>query len=182
MLLKEGEFSVIKSSAFFVGILLLSSLTALAQTDGQKAHAEFHNAQGKAVGTATLTEGDGGVRIVANFRNLPKGQHAFHIHAVGTCTPPDFETAGDHFNPYGKQHGLQDSDGAHAGDLTNIAVEPDGTASVSTVAPHVTLDSGKNSLLQGQGTALVIHAKADDYKTDPSGNSGDRIACGVITK
>jgi Cu-Zn family superoxide dismutase len=169
MLLKEGEFSVIKSSAFFVGILLLSSLTALAQTDGQKAHAEFHNAQGKAVGTATLTEGDGGVRIVANFRNLPKGQHAFHIHAAGTCTPPDFETAGDHFN-------------AHAGDLTNIAVEPDGTASVSTVAPHVTLDSGKNSLLQGQGTALVIHAKADDYKTDPSGNSGDRIACGVITK
>ena len=173
---------MIAASAFFVSVLFLSSLTALAQTDGQKAHAKLHNAQGKTVGTATLTESNGGVRIAANLRDLPQGQHALHIHAVGTCTPPNFESAGDHFNPYGKQHGLQDPDGAHAGDLPNIVVEPDGTVSISTVAQHVTLASGKNSLLREQGTALVIHAKADDHRTDPSGNSGDRIACGVITK
>jgi superoxide dismutase, Cu-Zn family len=108
--------------------------------------------------------------------------HAFHIHDKGDCTSHDFMSAAGHFNPFGKQHGLKNPQGPHAGDLPNLTVGPDGRGSASTVATLVTLKEGKNSLLQPGGTSLMIHEKADDDVSDPAGNAGARIACGPITK
>ncbi len=144
------------------------------------ATAELINAQGQSIGTAALMETSSGVRIVARFSKLPPGIHAFHIHGTGQCHGPDFATAGAHFNPFGKKHGLRNKDGPHAGDLPNITVLPDGSADVDVVAALVTLRSGANSLFPTGGTCLVIHERPDDEMTDPTGNAGDRIACGVI--
>jgi superoxide dismutase, Cu-Zn family len=110
------------------------------------------------------------------------GEHAFHIHAVGKCEPP-FTTAGDHFNPGGKKHGLEAADGSHAGDMPNLHVPSNGDLSVEVVNPTMTLAKGRpNSVFDADGSSIVIHAKADDYKSDPAGNAGDRVACGVITE
>ena len=121
------------------------------------------------------------VKIALEVEKLPPGPHGFHIHAVGRCDPPDFASAGAHFNPEGKKHGLKNPEGPHAGDLSNLVVGPDGTAKATASAPRVTLGAGPNSVFQPGGTALVIHAAPDDDVTDPAGNSGARIACGVIT-
>jgi Cu-Zn family superoxide dismutase len=153
-----------------------------AQAPPLMAHADFVDATGKSVGAATLTQIAGGVRVVGTLSGLPPGTHALHIHTVGKCDPPGFTTAGAHFNPENKQHGMKNPKGAHAGDLPNFDVAADGTATVSVLAAHVTLGDGANSLFHDGGTALVIHAASDDYTTDPSGNSGARIACGVIEK
>jgi len=146
------------------------------------ATAELKNAQGVVVGFATLSEEQGGVRVFADVRGLPPGPHGTHLHAVGKCEPPDFTSAGGHFNPAGKKHGLGNPDGSHAGDLPNIAVGADGTGQLNYLARGVTLGSGAGSLFGADGTAVVIHAGPDDYWTDPAGNSGARIACGVIKK
>lgn len=139
------------------------------------------NSDGKSVGTAELTEEDDGVRVKVNATDLPEGLHGFHFHETGKCEAPDFESAGGHFNPTGASHGLEEKEGPHAGDLPNLEVGADGTVEDEFLAEHVTLESGKdNSLLQESGTALVIHAEADDGKTQPSGDSGDRIACGIV--
>lgn len=145
------------------------------------ASAVLMNSEGKSVGTAELTEEDNGVRVKVNVTDLPEGPHGYHFHEAGKCEAPDFESAGGHFNPTGASHGLEEKEGPHAGDLPNLEVGADGTVEDEFLAEHVTLESGKdNSLLQVGGTALVIHAGADDGKTQPSGDSGDRIACGIV--
>ncbi|ANU27269.1 superoxide dismutase family protein [Planococcus versutus] len=142
---------------------------------------ELMNSDGDAVGTAELTEEDNGVAVALQVDNLEQGIHGIHFHQEGMCETPDFKSAGDHFNPESTMHGMDNPDGPHAGDLPNLEVSEDGTASQEFLAENVTLEIGEeDSLLKEGGTALVIHAGEDDQKTDPSGDSGDRIACGVI--
>ena len=137
---------------------------------------------GNPVGTALLTEESGGVRFHFKLNKLPAGFHGIHVHEKGDCTKPDFKSAGKHFNPAAKQHGAENPKGFHAGDLGNIEVRSDGTASVEVTAPQLTLKASDHSLIRPGGTAIIIHAGRDDQKTDPSGNSGTPIACGVVEK
>lgn len=164
-------------------VLLLAVGCAPAMGAGGKdptaATVRFIDAQGRPVGIAVLTEAERGVRVNVNVRGLPPGTHGIHIHENGVCDPPGFTTAGGHYDPTGRQHGLENPQGPHAGDLPNLTVGADGEGAMEVVAPVVTL-RGTNPLLKQGGTALVIHATADDQRTDPSGNSGARIACGVI--
>ncbi|WP_210469851.1 superoxide dismutase family protein [Sporosarcina sp. 6E9] len=139
------------------------------------------DANEESVGTVELTEEENGVLVNVKAENLPEGPHGFHFHEAGKCEEPDFESAGGHFNPTESEHGLETEKGPHAGDLPNLEVGKDGKVEEEFVAEHVTLKMGEaNSLLKEGGTALVIHAGADDGKTQPSGDSGDRIVCGVI--
>ena len=153
--------------------LLLAGVPAAAWAD--TARAELKDAQGKVVGRATLSDASGGVKITLTATGLKPGAHGFHIHAVGKCEPPAFTSAGGHFNPQNKKHGRKNPEGAHAGDLPNLTVGANGTGSINTTAAGV-------KVKDAVGLALVIHADPDDEKTDPTGNAGARIACGVLTK
>jgi Cu-Zn family superoxide dismutase len=146
------------------------------------AQARLLDASGKEVGKATFEPAAGGVKVDLKVRDVPPGTHGFHVHAVGKCDAPEFKSAGPHFNPTGKQHGHANPQGAHAGDLPNVEVGQDGTGQVSVVAQGLTLGEGAGSLFGTDGTALVLHAAADDGRTDPAGNAGARIACGVIER
>ena len=146
------------------------------------ARATLRDPQGKTLGEATLRESTAGVLLKVDLQGVPAGTHAFHIHAVGRCDPPDFMSAGGHFNPAMMKHGLMASGGPHAGDMPNVYVGADGKLSFEVLDTNVSLTSGPKSLFDADGSAVVLHATADDYTSDPAGNAGGRIACGVIMR
>lgn len=161
-------------------VLALAAGSALAQ-GGTGASAALKDSAGKDLGTLTLTQQPGGVVLRGELAGLPPGWHAVHIHTAGKCEP-DFAAAGGHFNPGGAKHGLAGHP-PHAGDLPNVFADERGQARFETFTHGVTLaDGAANSLFGPNGTSIVVHAKADDYLTDPAGASGDRIACGVVKK
>lgn len=164
-----------------MAVLLLAGSFSVAKAGRSSATAELKDAKGQTVGHVTLKEGKKGVILSAKVANLPPGLHAIHVHTVGKCEAPDFKTAGGHFNPESKQHGLENPAGHHAGDMPNFMVADDGKGVYKTTLQGVTLaGSGANSLFHEGGTAVVIHEKEDDMKTDPAGNAGARIACGPV--
>jgi Cu-Zn family superoxide dismutase len=177
--------TILFSLALLLPIFALSIVAAAKST--AKTTVEMKDAQGKSVGTAVLwsktgKKAESGVFIKLNLHDLPPGEHALHFHGKAQCDAPDFKSAGPHFNPDGKKHGLENPEGHHAGDMNNFSVNAKGHASLRVLNKDVTLGDDSHSLFSNGGTALVIHAKADDLKTDPAGNAGDRIACGVIKK
>ena len=160
-------------------IALLSTAAVLPASAELLANAQLKDGSGKAMGDVDLVQTQAGVLIKLQLKGVAPGEHAFHIHAVGKCDAP-FESAGPHFNPTNHKHGVLSGEG-HAGDMPNLHVPQSGELSVEVLNSAITLDKGKpNSVFDNDGSSLVLHAKADDYKTDPAGNAGDRIACGVI--
>ena len=144
------------------------------------ATAEVVGGDGARLGTVAFVETPSGLLIQGRLENLPPGEHAFHIHETGSCEPPDFKSAGGHFNPTGASHGFLDPNGPHAGDLPNVFVGEDGVLRVDVLTDRLQIEPGMTSLLPSGSRAVVLHAGLDDYRTDPAGKAGDRIACGVI--
>jgi Cu-Zn family superoxide dismutase len=165
-----------------LSLILLLAAPRIALGADSSGRAILKDVGGKEVGTATFTSGEGGVKVDVKVAGLEPGKHGIHVHAVGKCEPPEFKSAGGHFNPFGKKHGLRNPEGLHAGDLPNLEVGKDGKARATFIAKGATLGEGEGSLFGPEGTALVIHADPDDEKTDPAGASGARIACGVIDR
>jgi superoxide dismutase, Cu-Zn family len=148
-------------------------------TETGSANVQMRDRQGRELGTLTVTEGAQGVRVEGHLTGLPPGTRAIHFHTTGACEPP-YETAGPHFNPAGRQHGLQNPEGPHLGDMENITVGADSSVHVAVQTPPGATLRGADGMLTGDGTSIIIHANADDHRTDPSGNAGERIACGVV--
>ena len=186
--------SVRPALAFCAGLVMLTggaiagcSSSAVGVPSSQfvvRASATLFDAGGRSVGTVQFTEGaNAGVAVVGQFSGLTAGQHGIHLHTVGSCDAAGaFSTAGAHFNPDGRKHGLEATEGPHTGDLPNVIATDAGFGVMTTVTKRFTLGAGATSLLDADGSAVVLHAATDDQHTDPSGNSGARIACGVIVR
>ena len=163
--------------------VLMVVLVGVASAQEQGATAQLKDTHGNSIGTAQFTQNPaGGVNISLQAQGLEPGEHGIHIHEKGDCSSSDFKSAGEHLNPTSAKHGLDNLQGPHAGDLPNLIVNEDGSASYAATDERVTLSEGEGALLRSGGTSLVIHADPDDQMTDPSGNSGDREACGVIER
>lgn len=167
------------------GLLILASVACSTATRmrnaAARAEAVMYNSSGAPIGTAQLwQDGSGVVNVQVASISLPAGTHGIHFHDAGKCEGPGFTTAGGHYNPMGMEHGLQNPRGPHAGDNQNIVIPPSGVGNISFSTDRVSLTPGTRSLLDADGSALVVHAGADDQVTNPSGNSGARIACGVV--
>jgi len=161
----------IRPGALAAVLFIAAALPATAQV----ASAPLKNAEGKEVGEANLTQTPHGVLINLSVKGLPPGEHAFHVHAVGKCEPP-FTSAGGHFNPGNKKHGMMAAEGQHAGDMPNLHIPQSGDLTVEVMNADITLDKGKpNSVFDADGAAIVIHAGSDDYKSDPAGDAGGRL-------
>ena len=160
--------------------LTLAVACSMPTRSSSQAIAELKDKDGKAVGMATFRESAGGITVNVNVKGLTPGLHAVHVHAVGKCEGPAFTSAAGHFNPAQKKHGHKSAEGAHSGDLPNMLVAKDGTGRFEVFTDSMTLQSGTASVFDADGSALIVHAGIDDYATDPTGNAGDRAACGVI--
>ena len=181
--------SIVRTSTLMLirGVILALTLTVMlaptAQAVGERAVAELYDSEGQLVGLAFFEQiSESTVRITGPVEGLEPGPHGVHIHETGTCEPPDFTSAGGHFNPTGAAHGLENPDGPHAGDLPNLSVPEDGRAWLEFETDRISLIDGPTSLFDADGSAIVIHAGEDDQRTDPSGDSGARVVCGEITR
>lgn len=143
-------------------------------------YSDLRTAGGEQLGLATLSQEPDGVWVSLSIAGLPQGDYGVHLHAVGRCDGPDFASAGPHFNPAAKQHGSANPAGPHGGDLPNVSIAANGKGRMEALLPGLQLKTGASPLIGAQGAALVVHAGPDDYRSDPAGNSGNRIACGVI--
>lgn len=165
---------------FFIILLVLMVFWAGKSNADSMAEAKLINGSGEIVGVATFSETKEGVQVVVHVTGLQPGLHGFHIHEKGSCETPDFKSAGGHFNPFGKAHGLKSQEGPHAGDMKNLMVGPHGVGADGFLNTLVTLEDGESSLFKPGGTALVVHKGTDDYRSSPSGNAGGRSVCGVV--
>ncbi|MGP4040565.1 superoxide dismutase family protein [Gracilibacillus sp. D59] len=162
-------------------LTMLIILTSCQAEDRSPLDVRLYNADKDAVGTATFKEQEGKVTVKVKVEGLEQGMHGVHIHEYAKCEGPDFQSAGNHFNPEGNEHGLMHPDGSHLGDMPNLEIEADGTADVEFELPGATLMDGNKSLLREDGTSIIIHEGQDDGVSQPAGNAGDRVVCGVIS-
>jgi len=171
-----------RMSCWIAGAVMIGAapLAAKGMSMHDHAMADIVDGQGQTKGRAMLMQGKDGIHVTVEGVGLPPGVHAVHIHTTGACTAPDFKSAGGHWNPTMKEHGSENPAGHHMGDIPNMTVASDGTGKLQAVIPGAMLKDGDKPLLDADGAAIVIHAAADDYKTDPTGNAGGRIACGII--
>lgn len=179
--------TTVRSVAWIVALTLSLSACSMPYVPGvtsppPAAGVTLKDSSGRVVGSAVLLQKDDGVRILLDLTGATPGTKAVHIHEVGRCDAPNFDSAGAHFNPKKAEHGTENPRGPHAGDLPNITVDATGRGHLEVTDPRVTLEPGSASLFDGGGTALVVHEGPDDMRTDPAGNSGPRIACGVIVR
>jgi Cu-Zn family superoxide dismutase len=171
---------MMRSGRIWAGAALCATLLAAGPAGAQSANAVLVDPQGEEIGNVAVEQLERAVRIYAQADGVPPGIHAFHIHETGKCEGPEFQSAGGHFNPTEEQHGWDNPQGHHAGDLPNVHVQDDGVLAVEYFTDAVTLGAGETSLFDDDGSAIVMHEGADDYTSDPAGHAGARIACGVI--